>query len=62
MRNEASIEIDRPIDEVFRLTIEHVAEWSIKVFLFGWLMNKSHCDATDKELNSLKRFCEKQPV
>lgn len=31
MRNHASIEIDRPIDEVFRLTSEHVAEWSIVV-------------------------------
>lgn len=28
MRNEASVEVDRPIDEVFRLTNEHVADWS----------------------------------
>jgi hypothetical protein len=147
MRNEASVVIDRPIDEVFRLTIEHVAEWSIIVvedevidempdgvgttfrtvtedkgrrmefrgvvtkhdpphthaihltgdmfdietayvfedlsgrtrvtqfadvtgkgffkwfmLLFGWMMNKSHCKASDNELNSLKRFCEQQPV
>lgn len=31
MKSEASVEIDRPIDEVFRLTNEHVAEWSIIV-------------------------------
>jgi hypothetical protein len=31
MRTESSIEIDRPIDDVFRLTNEHVAEWSIIV-------------------------------
>lgn len=147
MQNEASVVIDRPIDEVFALTIEHVAEWSIIVvedevidempdgvgttfrtvtedkgrrmefkgvvtkhdppnthaihltgemfdietaynfedlsgrtrvtqfanvtgkgvfklfmFLFGWLMNKAHCKASDDELNSLKRFCEQQPV
>ncbi|MBC8353537.1 MAG: SRPBCC family protein [Planctomycetes bacterium] len=31
MQSEASIEIDRPIDEVFRLTHEDVAEWSIVV-------------------------------
>jgi hypothetical protein len=31
MRNEVSVEIDRPIDEVFRLTNDHVAEWSIIV-------------------------------
>lgn len=144
MRNEGSIEIDRPIDEVFRVTNDHVAEWSIIVvenevldekpdgvgttfrtvteesgkrmefqgvvtrhepprasaihmtgqmfdidveyyfedlggrtrvtqrsnvagkgffkvflFLFGWLMNKSSCKALDKELESLKRYCER---
>lgn len=143
MRNEVSIEIDRPIDEVFRLTNEHVAEWSIIVvedevldekpeglgttfrtvteeygkrmefqgvvtrydpphakairltgamfdieteftfedlsgrtrvtqaatvtgkgfakllmFLSGWMMGKSHCKASENELDSLKRFCE----
>ena len=31
MRTEGSVEIDRPIDEVFRLTNEHVAQWSIVV-------------------------------
>lgn len=31
MQQEASVEIDRPIDEVFRLTNDHVAEWSIVV-------------------------------
>ena len=31
MRSEGSVEIDRPIHEVFRLTNEHVAEWSIVV-------------------------------
>jgi uncharacterized protein YndB with AHSA1/START domain len=143
MNNDASVVIDRPIDEVFRLTTEHVAEWSIivvedtvleekpggvgttfrtvteeggrkmvfegvvvryeppfvnavrmtgamfdidavylfedlggrtrvtqkssvagkgffKLFLalFGWLMNKSSCQALEKELQSLKKFCE----
>ena len=28
------------------------------MFLFGWLMQKSHCKASEKELASLKRFCE----
>lgn len=31
MRNEATIEIDRPIEDVFRLANEHIAEWSIVV-------------------------------
>ena len=31
MQNDASVEIDRPIDEVFRLTHENVADWSIIV-------------------------------
>ncbi len=31
MNNEASIEIDRPIDQVFKYTNEHVDEWSIIV-------------------------------
>ena len=31
MRNEGTVEIDRPIDEVFYLTKDHVAEWSIIV-------------------------------
>ncbi|MDA1054656.1 MAG: SRPBCC family protein [Planctomycetota bacterium] len=31
MKNEGSVEIDRPIDEVFRLTNEDVAKWSIIV-------------------------------
>lgn len=31
MRNEMSIEIDRPIEEVFDYTIHHVAEWSLTV-------------------------------
>lgn len=146
MRTERSVEIDRPIEEVFRLTTEHVAEWSIIVVedkvidakpggvgtkfrtvteekgnrmefegvvvryeppfvnavemrgacfdihavyffedlggrtrvvqksdvvgkglfkllltLAGWLMSKSSCDALDKELQSLKRFCERAP-
>ena len=148
MQNESSVEIDRPIDEVFKLTLEHVPEWSIVVvedeviedkdnggvgtrfrivteekgkrmvfqgvvtkyepphlsaihmtgdmfdidaeytfedlggrtrvtqrsgvtgkgfmklfFLcFGWLMKKSSCEATENELNSLKKFCETYPV
>ena len=145
MRNEISIEIDRPIDEVFRLTNDHLPEWSLIVvaddvieqtpegvgttfrtvtedhgkrmefqgvitrheppfvnavrltgtmfdieteftfedlsgrtrvtqtadvtgkgffklfmFLFGWMMHKSHCKASEDELESLKRFCEGQ--
>lgn len=31
MRSIATIEIDRPIDDVFRLTTEHVADWSVVV-------------------------------
>ena len=31
MKNHASIEIDRPIADVFRLTHDHVAEWSLVV-------------------------------
>ena len=31
MRSESSIEIDRPIEDVFRCTNEHVADWSIVV-------------------------------
>lgn len=143
MQNEASIEIDRPIEDVFRLTNEHVAEWSIVVvedevieqtpegvgttfrtvtedhgkrmvfqgvvtrhdppyanaarltgdmfdidteftfedlsgrtrvtqtadvtgkgffrlfmFLFGWMMYRSHCKSSENELECLKRFCE----
>lgn len=143
MRNTVSIDINRPIDEVFRLTTNHVEEWSIVVvedeviaekpegvgttfrtvtedrgkrmefegvitrfdpprasairlinkilvietefsfedlgtatrvtqtatvsgrgftwllmIIFGWLMNKSNCDASRNELESLKRFCE----
>ncbi len=143
MRNAASIEIDRPIDEVFRMTTDHVAEWSIVVvedevvdakpdgvgttfrtvtedhgkrmefqgvitryepprvhaihltgavfdidtqftfddlsgrtrvtqsadvtgnglfkvllFLFGCMMSRLHCRASEQELKSLKRFCE----
>ncbi|MFG0335853.1 MAG: hypothetical protein ACF8TS_21045, partial [Maioricimonas sp. JB049] len=35
-----------------------------KVFLslFGWAMHKSSCQATQRELESLKAFCEAQPV
>lgn len=147
MQNQATVEINRPIEEVFRLTNDHVADWSIvvveneileqkpegvgttfrtvtedhgrrmefqgvvtryapphasairmtgdafdiqaeyafedlggrtrvtqtstvtgkgffRVFLFlcGWLMKKSSCKATEKELNSLKQFCEQQPA
>jgi len=145
MRTEGSIEIDRPIHEVFRLTNEDVAKWSIVVvedeliegspdgvgskfrivtedhgkrmefqgvvtaydppyasavkmtgplfdieaaysfedlgyrtkvtqlsnvqgkgflrlffLLFGWMLNKTSCDAQAKELNSLKKYCEAQ--
>lgn len=143
MHDEIKIEIDCPIDQVFRLTNDHVTDWSIIVvedevidekpgvvgttfrtvteergkrmefqgvvtrhepphvnairltgsafdiesefsfedlsgrtrvtqrtnvtgkgffrlfmFIFGGLMKKSHCDAGEKELNSLKEFCE----
>ena len=30
----------------------------IILLLFGWLMKKSQCDASRRELESLKRFCE----
>jgi len=145
MRNEASVEIERPIDEVFRLTNDHVAEWSTIVVedriihqtpegvgttfvtvtedrgqrmefqgvvtrydpphvsgirltgamfdietefafedllgrirvtqrthvvgkgffkmclaVFGWLMRRSQCRASHNELESLKRYCERQ--
>ncbi len=147
MQTEGSIEIKRPIDDVYRLTVDHVAEWSnivvedevieehpdgvgtkfrsvtedrgqrmefegvvtkqepphvhaihltgkmfdieaayafervdggtrvtqwsnvkgkgfFKVMLLtmGWLMKKSSCDALQKELESLKLFCERQPA
>ncbi|MCA9123479.1 MAG: SRPBCC domain-containing protein [Planctomycetaceae bacterium] len=147
MRSEGSVEIDRPIEDVFYLTNDNVAAWSIIVvedemidekpgkigstfrsiteehgrrmefqgtitawdppytcamqlkgqmfdieaaysfedlgsrtkvtqfstvegkgfvkpmfLLFGWLMNKSSCDAVNKELQSLRRFCEAQPT
>ena len=28
--------------------------------LFSWLMKKSSCNATNNELDSLKKFCEGQ--
>ncbi len=31
MKQQASVEIDRPIDQVFEYTIEHIAEWSLTV-------------------------------
>ena len=143
MQNHGSIEIDRPIDEVYWLTVDHVPEWSIivaedspvlqtpevvgstfptvtidrgqrmefdgvitkfnpphlhavkmtgKLFdidaeytfedlesrtrvtqssrvypkwflriifaLFGWMMKKGSCQAQQRELESLKRFCD----
>ncbi len=32
----------------------------LKIFflLFGWMMQKANCKATQKELDSLKAFCE----
>ena len=33
-----------------------------RVPLFGWLMRKSSCEATTNELESLKAYCEAQPV
>ncbi len=32
--------------------------FKVFLFLFGWMMNKSSCQATQKELESLKSFCE----
>jgi hypothetical protein len=143
MKNEASVEIDRDIEEVFRLTCDHIPEWSTIVvednlieqtldgvgttfltiteergrrmefqgvvtkydppfsqavhltgeffdidsefqfveiqgqtkvtqissvagkgmfraffFLFGWMMKKANCEASLKELNGLKAYCE----
>ena len=145
MQHVASIIVDRPIADVFRLTTEHVADWSLVVvkdevlketpdgvgttfhtiteehgkqmefsgvvtrcdpphahavkmtgamfdieteflfekvatgtlvtqtaavtgkgfvwlmmLLFGWLMTKSQCDASAKELESLKAYCERE--
>lgn len=31
MKQQASVDIDRPIDQVFEYTINHVAEWSLTV-------------------------------
>ena len=31
MRNEASVEVDRPIEEVFRIAVERMSEWSTVV-------------------------------
>ena len=33
--------------------------FKIILFCTGWLMKKSQCDASNKELESLKAFCEK---
>jgi hypothetical protein len=41
LQNEGSVEIDRPIHEVFRLTNEHVAEWSI-VVVEDELLDEAH--------------------
>lgn len=145
MLTAASIEIEGPIDDVFRLTNDHVAEWSdvvvediplddhegvgsrfrsitdgengrmefegevtawdppthsavfldgasfnievdyhfeslgpdrtrvsqsstvagkglfrLMFFCMGWAMKRRNCDALEKELNNLKRFCESQ--
>ena len=46
MRNEVSVEIDRPIDDVFRLTIEHVADWSIIVVEDEVLDEQPECVGT----------------
>mgnify|MGYP003674517470 CR=1 FL=1 len=146
MQNSTSVVIDRNIDDVFRLTIDHVAQWSIIVvedevieahpevvgttfrtvtedhgqrmefagvvtrhepphvhaihltgqmfdieaeyrfddlagrtrvtqratvtgkrffrlfmLLFGWMMKRSHCKASELEMQSLKKFCESDP-
>lgn len=145
MHSQTSIEIDRPIDEVFRLTTEHMPEWSrilvedeilqqtpegvgttfrtvtadhgrrmefqevitqydppcvnavqmtgdmfdietefrfedlggrtrvsqtadvtgkgafrVFLFLFGWLMIKANCKASQVELENLKQYCESE--
>lgn len=30
----------------------------VMLMLFGWMMRKRSCDAVQKELNNLKRYCE----
>jgi hypothetical protein len=30
------------------------------MLLFGWLMTKSQCEASAKELESLKAYCERE--
>lgn len=42
-------------------TVEGKGFVKLMFVLFGWMMNKASCDALDKELQSLKRFCESQP-
>ena len=32
------------------------------MFLFGWWVNKANCEGSQNELQSLKRFCEGQPM
>lgn len=90
MHSDGSVEIDRSIEDVFRLTNDHVAEWSIIVVedevleetpdfvgsSFRTVTEENGrrmefqgtvthykpphecCRALEKELNSLKQFCE----
>lgn len=34
--------------------------FGLYMFLFGWLMKRGHCRASNNELENLKRFCEEQ--
>jgi hypothetical protein len=36
--------------------------FNLMLLLFGWLMKKSSCKALEKELASLKTYCEQQPA
>ncbi|QDU36350.1 Polyketide cyclase / dehydrase and lipid transport [Maioricimonas rarisocia] len=49
-----------------RVTQHSVVEGKgfFKVFLalFGWAMHKANCQATQRELESLKTYCETQPA
>jgi hypothetical protein len=54
---------DVPVGRTRVTQRSHVAAkgaFKIFLFLFGWMMKKSSCQALQKELNSLKQFCEQQ--
>ena len=35
--------------------------FKVILFVMGWLMSKAHCEASQRELECLKAFCESQP-